>query len=146
MPYGRGVNLSRRITNEAERHRLRALGILVKPAGMGLLVRTEAEGVSEEAILEDLELLQRQWETIQQQAASSRPPQLLGRDDDFIQKVLRDVYSSDVNRIVVDTPEGVKRVKQHLKTGMPIGRWGFSLTITKNPFPFGLLPDQCCHP
>ncbi|XFA74128.1 Rne/Rng family ribonuclease [Thermosynechococcaceae cyanobacterium Okahandja] len=114
MPYGRGVNLSRRITNEAERHRLRALGILVKPAGMGLLVRTEAEGVSEEAILEDLELLQRQWETIQQQAASSRPPLLLGRDDDFIQRVLRDVYSSDVNRIVVDTPGGVKRVKQHL--------------------------------
>ncbi|MFN4279576.1 Rne/Rng family ribonuclease [Thermosynechococcus sp.] len=124
MPYGRGVNLSRRITNEAERHRLRALGILVKPAGMGLLVRTEAEGVSEEAILEDLELLQRQWETIQQQAASSRPPQLLGRDDDFIQKVLRDVYSSDVNRIVVDTPEGVKRVKQHLKNwnvNKPVG-------------------------
>ncbi|QEQ02200.1 Rne/Rng family ribonuclease [Thermosynechococcus sp. CL-1] len=124
MPYGRGVNLSRRITNEAERHRLRALGILVKPAGMGLLVRTEAEGVSEEAILEDLELLQRQWETIQQQAASSRPPQLLGRDDDFIQKVLRDVYSSDVNRIVVDTPDGVKRVKQHLKNwnvNKPVG-------------------------
>lgn len=118
------MNLSRRITNEAERHRLRALGILVKPAGMGLLVRTEAEGVSEEAILEDLELLQRQWETIQQQAASSRPPQLLGRDDDFIQKVLRDVYSSDVNRIVVDTPDGVKRVKQHLKNwnvNKPVG-------------------------
>ncbi|WP_448534333.1 Rne/Rng family ribonuclease [Parathermosynechococcus lividus] len=114
MPYGRGVNLSRRIANEAERHRLRALGILVKPAGMGLLVRTEAEGVSEEAILEDLELLQRQWETIQQQAASSRPPLLLGRDDDFIQRVLRDVYSSDVNRIVVDTAGAVKRVKQHL--------------------------------
>lgn len=114
MPYGRGVNLSRRITNEAERHRLRALGILVKPPGMGLLVRTEAEGVTEEAILEDLELLQRQWETIQQQAASSRPPLLLGRDDDFIQRVLRDVYSSDVNRIVVDTASGVKRVKQHL--------------------------------
>ncbi|MDG2990962.1 Rne/Rng family ribonuclease [Candidatus Synechococcus calcipolaris G9] len=114
MPYGRGVNLSRRIGSDSERHRLRALGILVKPAGMGLLVRTEAEGVSEEAILEDLELLQRQWETVQQQAASNRPPTLLGRDDDFIQRVLRDVYSSDVNRIVVDTAGGVKRVKQHL--------------------------------
>lgn len=114
MPYGRGVNLSRRIGSDSERHRLRALGILVKPAGMGLLVRTEAEGVSEEAILEDLELLQRQWETVQQQAASNRPPTLLGRDDDFIQRVLRDVYSSDVNRIVVDTAGAVKRVKQHL--------------------------------
>jgi ribonuclease E len=55
MPNGRGVNLSRRIRSEDERSRLRALGILVKPAGMGLLVRTEAEGKAEEAIIEDLE-------------------------------------------------------------------------------------------
>lgn len=114
MPFGRGVNLSRRIRNESERNRLRALAILVKPAGMGLLVRTEAEGVSEEAIIEDLESLQRQWENIQQEAMSTRPPALLNRDDDFIQKVLRDVYSSDVNRIVVDSHAGMKRVKQHL--------------------------------
>jgi ribonuclease E len=114
MPYGRGVNLSRRIRNENERNRLRALAILIKPAGMGLLVRTEAEGISENAIIEDLEALQRQWESIQQQALSTRPPALLNRDDDFIQRVLRDVYSADVNRIVTDSSTGLKRVKQHL--------------------------------
>ncbi|MEO0824473.1 MAG: Rne/Rng family ribonuclease [Cyanobacteria bacterium J06635_15] len=114
MPYGRGVNLSRRIRSENERHRLRALAILVKPAGMGLLVRTEAEGVPEEAIIEDLEALQRQWENVQQEAMSTRPPALLNRDDDFIQRVLRDVYSADVNRIVTDSHTGLKRVKQHL--------------------------------
>lgn len=114
MPFGRGVNLSRRIRNENERNRLRALAILVKPAGMGLLVRTEAEGMAEEAIIEDLEFLQRQWETVQQEASSTRAPALLNRDDDFIQRVLRDVYSADVNRIVVDSNTGVKRVKQHL--------------------------------
>lgn len=114
MPYGRGVNLSRRIKSDDERSRLRALAILVKPAGMGLLVRTEAEGKAEEAIMEDLETLLKQWETIQQQAVSSRPPALLNRDDDFIQRVLRDMYTSEVNRIVVDTPAAVKRVKQQL--------------------------------
>lgn len=114
MPSGRGVNLSRRIRNENERNRLRALAILVKPAGMGLLVRTEAEGVPEEAIIEDLEALQKQWEAIQLEAANTRPPCLLNRDDDFIQRVLRDVYSADVNRIVVDSHTGAKRVKQHL--------------------------------
>ncbi|NJO42846.1 MAG: Rne/Rng family ribonuclease [Cyanobacteria bacterium CRU_2_1] len=114
MPFGRGVNLSRRIRSESERNRLRALAILIKPAGMGLLVRTEAEGMAEEAILEDLESLQRQWESIQQEAVSTRPPSLLNRDDDFIQRVLRDVYSADVNRIVVDSHTGLKRVKQHL--------------------------------
>jgi len=114
MPYGRGVNLSRRIRDEGERSRLRALAILIKPAGMGLLVRTEAEDVHENAIIEDLEALQKQWEQIQQQALSTRAPALLNRDDDFIQRVLRDVYSSDVNRIVTDSHTGMKRVKQHL--------------------------------
>lgn len=114
MPYGRGVNLSRRIRSESERNRLRALAVLIKPAGMGLLVRTEAEGKAEEAIIEDLEVLQKQWEAIQQEANSTRAPALLNRDDDFIQRVLRDMYTADVNRIVVDSHTGVKRVKQHL--------------------------------
>ncbi|MBL1179178.1 Rne/Rng family ribonuclease [Pantanalinema sp. GBBB05] len=114
MPYNKGVNLSRRIRNENERNRLRALAILIKPAGMGLVVRTEAEGMPEEAIIEDLENLQRQWEAILQEATSTRAPALLNRDDDFIQRVLRDVYSSDVNRIVVDSHTGLKRVKQQL--------------------------------
>ena len=114
MPYGRGVNLSRRIRSESERNRLRALAILIKPAGMGLLVRTEAEGMEEEAILEDLEVLQKQWEIIQLEANSNRAPALLNRDSDFIQRVLRDMYSTDVNRIVVDSSEGTKRVKQYL--------------------------------
>ncbi len=115
MPYGRGVNLSRRIKSESERNRLRALAILIKPAGMGLLVRTEAEGKPEEAIIEDLEALQKQWEAIQLEAQSTRAPALLNRDDDFIQRVLRDMYGADVNRIVVDSSTGLKRVKQYLQ-------------------------------
>jgi ribonuclease E len=130
MPSGKGVNLSRRIRDEDERNRLRALGILVKPAGMGLLVRTEAEDVSEDAIIEDLEQLQKQWESVQQQALSTRAPALLNRDDDFIQRVLRDVYSADVNRIVVDSATGLKRVKQHLTN------W------SGNRLPQGVLVDQ----
>lgn len=114
MPFGRGVNLSRRIRNENERNRLRALAILIKPSGMGLLVRTEAEGVPEEAVIEDLESLQRQWEAIQQEASSTRAPALLNRDDDFVQRVLRDTYTAEVNRIVVDTASGMRRVKQQI--------------------------------
>jgi ribonuclease E len=114
MPFGRGVSLSKRIANEPERNRLRALGILTKPSGMGLLIRTEAEDVPEEMIIEDLENLQKQWEGIQQEASTTRFPSLLDRDNDFTQKILRDAYSDDVNRIVTDTSDGLKRVKQHL--------------------------------
>jgi ribonuclease E len=130
LPYGRGVNLSRRILQEEERNRLRALGVLIKPAGMGVLVRTEAEGVSEDAIIEDLELLQAQWEDVQQQVTATRAPALLDRDSDFIQKVLRDVYSSDVNRIVVDSTAGLQRVKTHL------------MNWNGNRLPQGILVDQ----
>jgi ribonuclease E len=124
------VKLSRRVKDDNERSRLRALAILIKPAGMGLLVRTEADGKAEEAIMEDLESLQKQWESIQQQANSTRPPALLNRDDDFIQRVLRDMYSADVNRIVVDSSAGLKRVKQHLTN------WGSGRT------PQGVLIDH----
>lgn len=114
MPYGKGVKLSRRIANENERSRLRALAILIKPPGMGLLIRTEADGKAEEAIMEDLEFLQKQWETIQYQANYAKPPVLLNRDDDFIQRVLRDTYSAEVNTIMIDSSSGVKRIKQQL--------------------------------
>ncbi len=131
MPHGKGVNLSRRIRNENERNRLRALAILIKPAGMGIVVRTEAEGMPEDAIIEDLESLQEQWEsTCREAAAISRAPALLNRDDDFIQRVLRDVYSGDVNRIVVDSHTGLRRVKQHLMN------WG------GGKLPQGVLIDQ----
>ena len=114
LPFGRGVNLSRRIRSEAERNRLRALAILIKPAGMGILVRTEADGMPEEQIIEDLDNLQRQWEGIQQDVATTRQPTLLDRERDFVQRVLRDLYASDVNRIVTDTSDGLRRIKQHL--------------------------------
>ena len=114
LPFGRGVNLSRRIRTEAERNRLRALAILVKPAGMGILVRTEADGMPEEQIIEDLDNLQRQWETIQQDVATTRQPTLLDRERDFIQRVLRDLYGTEVNRIVADSSDGLRRIKQHL--------------------------------
>ena len=130
IPSGKGVNLSRRIRSEEERNRLRALAILTKPPGMGLLIRTEAEGKTEEAIIEDLEFLQKQWETVQQQAVSTRAPALLNRDDDFIQLVLRDMFSADVNRIVTDSASGMKRVKQHLMS------WG------QGRVPAGVLIDQ----
>ena len=130
MPNGKGVNLSRRIRNENERKRLRALAILVKPAGMGIVVRTEAEGMPEEAIIEDLENLQEQWDSICREATGTRAPALLNRDDDFIQRVLRDVYSNDVNRIVVDSHTGLRRVKQHLMN------WG------GGKLPQGVLIDQ----
>jgi ribonuclease E len=114
QPHGQGVNISRRINGENERNRLRALGVLIKPPGAGLLIRTEAEGISEELLIDDLEALLRQWEAIQQAAETASPPVLLNRDEDFIHRVLRDFYSPEVVRVVVDTPDAVARVQAFL--------------------------------
>lgn len=114
QPHGQGVNISRRINGEHERNRLRALGVLIKPPGAGLLIRTEAEEVGEELLIDDLESLLRQWEAIQQAAETASPPVLLNRDEDFVHRVLRDFYTPDVLRIVVDTPAAVARVNDFL--------------------------------
>jgi ribonuclease E len=114
QPQGQGVNISRRIVGENERNRLRALGVLIKPPGAGLLIRTEAEEVSEELLIDDLETLLRQWEAIQLAAETATPPVLLNRDEDFVHRVLRDLYKPEVTRVVVESPEAVARVNAFL--------------------------------
>ena len=114
QPHGQGVNFSRRISADSERNRLRALGVLIKPPGAGLLIRTEADGISEELLIEDLEALLRQWEGIQQAAESASPPVLLNRDEDFIHRILRDHMGPDLARVVVDDPSAVGRVTSFL--------------------------------
>ena len=110
QPHGQGVNISRRISSEAERNRLRALGVLIKPPGAGLLIRTEADGIAEDQLIDDLESLLRQWEAIQQAAETATPPVLLNRDEDFINRILRDHTGPDLARVVVDEPAAVARV------------------------------------
>mgnify|MGYP001192384635 CR=1 FL=1 len=114
QPHGQGVNISRRISSDAERNRLRALGVLIKPPGAGLLIRTEADGISEELLIEDLESLLRQWEAIQQAAETAAPPVLLNRDEDFIHRILRDHMGPDLARVVVDDAAAVGRVSSFL--------------------------------
>ena len=114
QPYGQGVNISRRISTESERNRLRALGVLVKPPSTGLLIRTEAEDICEEFLIDDLENLLKQWELIQQASESCSPPILLNRDEDFIHRILRDHTGQNLTQIVVDNSEAIGRVKNFL--------------------------------
>ena len=114
QPNGQGVNISRRINTEAERNRLRAIGVLIKPPGTGLLIRTEAESINEDLLIDDLENLLKQWDSIQQTAETTSPPSLLNRDEDFINKILRDHINPDLIRIIVETESAVQRVKEFL--------------------------------
>ena len=133
QPSGQGVNISRRIGSEGERNRLRALGVLVKPPGAGLLIRTEADGISEELLIDDLESLLRQWEAIQKAAETAAPPVLLNRDEDFIHRILRDHTGLDLERVVVESPSGVERVRSFL------GEEGGHVAVEAHPEPSELL-------
>ena len=133
QPSGQGVNISRRIGSEGERNRLRALGVLVKPPGAGLLIRTEADGISEELLIDDLESLLRQWEAIQKAAETASPPVLLNRDEDFIHRILRDHTGLDLNRVVVESPAAVERVRSFL------GDEGSHVVVEAHPEPSELL-------
>ena len=133
QPSGQGVNISRRIGSEGERNRLRALGVLVKPPGAGLLIRTEADGISEELLIDDLESLLRQWEAIQKAAETAAPPVLLNRDEDFIHRILRDHTGLDLERVVVESPSGVERVRSFM------GEEGGHVVVEAHPEPSELL-------
>ncbi len=133
QPSGQGVNISRRIGSEGERNRLRALGVLVKPPGAGLLIRTEADGISEELLIDDLESLLRQWEAIQKAAETASPPVLLNRDEDFIHRILRDHTGLDLERVVVESSAAVERVRSFL------GEEGRHVVVEAYPDPSELL-------
>ncbi len=135
QPSGQGVNISRRIGSEGERNRLRALGVLVKPPGAGLLIRTEADGISEELLIDDLESLLRQWEAIQKASETASPPVLLNRDEDFIHRILRDHTGLDLDRVVVESPAAVERVRSFL------GDEGSHVVVEAHPEPSELLED-----
>ena len=133
QPSGQGVNISRRIGSEGERNRLRALGVLVQPPGAGLLIRTEADGISEELLIDDLESLLRQWEAIQKAAETASPPVLLNRDEDFIHRILRDHTGLDLDRVVVESPAAVERVRSF------VGDEGSHVVVEAHPEPSELL-------
>jgi len=133
QPHGQGVNISRRINSEGERNRLRALGVLVKPPGAGLLIRTEADGISEDLLIDDLEALLRQWEAIQQAADTAVPPVLLNRDEDFIHRILRDHFGPDLVRVVVNDTAAVERATAFL------GQEGSNVLVEAHTEPSELL-------
>ena len=114
QPYGQGVNISRKINTETERSRLRALGVLIKPPSSGLLFRTEAEKIKEELLIEDLENLIQQWETILKASDNLNPPNLIKRDDDFSLKIMRDYIRSTTKKIVIDNKKSLEKAKDFL--------------------------------
>lgn len=128
MPHETGINVSRKIVSNKERARLKSIISLLKPVGVGVIVRTEAEGQSDADIQEDLEILLEKWNTIVTAAETRPAPSLLYRDQDLLYRVMREACSEDVDEIILDTSYGVHRTQQILQN------WNMNKNIEVNVY------------
>nr|YP_009541636.1 ribonuclease E [Synarthrophyton chejuense]AYR05645.1 ribonuclease E [Synarthrophyton chejuense] len=115
MPFCNTITISRKIYDQNERSYLQALAILLKPATMGLLIRSSACGVDEEILLEDFRFLKQKWYFIQKLAIVTTLPSLLYKDEDIVKKTIRDFYRDNINTIVVDSEDDLKQARYYLQ-------------------------------
>ena len=113
------IGISRRIEDEAERERLKTIVTSFKASGMGLIVRTAAEGVEAAELQSDYEFLVNVWEKIKKKTKKGPCPALLYRDHDFLYRILRDYLSKDVNRLLIDENDTYTKALELVKTLAP---------------------------
>ncbi|MBE3578138.1 MAG: Rne/Rng family ribonuclease [Limnochordales bacterium] len=115
MPTVEYVGISRRIDDPEERERLKGLARKIRPRNAGLIVRTAAEGEDEEELKRDLRFLLRTWEKIKSRARKLPAPALLYKDYDLVYRVVRDIFTDEVDRLVIDSRAEYQKTLQLLK-------------------------------
>jgi ribonuclease G len=118
VPHGEGLGVSRRLEDD-ERTRLRDIVKKLDVKKGGVIVRTAAEGASAEDIERDLVFLQRLWKTIEARANSAKAPLLVYQEAELPLRVIRDLFTEDFERAVVDHELTYKRVVGYLKKTSP---------------------------
>jgi len=116
----RGGGISRKITNAADRKRLKSAAQgLELPEGMGLIIRTAGENRTKLEIKRDYEYLMRLWDTIREKTLSSNAPANVYEEGDLIKRVIRDLYTKDVQDVVVEGERGYHNAKDFMRMLMP---------------------------
>lgn len=114
MPFSNIISIANKIYDENERSYLRSLGTLIKPAMMGLLFKESSSGIREESLVEDLKNLKRQWNFILKSAIHQKSPALIYKDENIIQKIIRDSYDTNINQIIIDSKDGFQQLHYYL--------------------------------
>ena len=116
----RGGGISRKITSPQQRKRLKdILGEFQVPDGMGVILRTAGVERSKAEIKRDYEYLRRQWDEIRDLTLKSTAPALIYEEGDIIKRSLRDIYSRDIDEVIVDGEDAYKTAKIFMKTILP---------------------------
>jgi ribonuclease G len=119
MPMVEHIGVSRRIDNEKERRRLRDLVCAIKPTACGFIVRTAAEGVEAEKLKAEMDFLLKLWQNIQRRAENSAVPSLIYQDLDITLRAVRDLFTKEVDRLVIDSESEYQKVLNFTETFMP---------------------------
>ena len=118
VPHGEGLGVSRRLEDD-ERNRLKAILKECAPKKGGVIVRTAAEGASAEDIERDLVFLQRLWKSIEAKAKKAKAPALIYQEAELPLRVVRDLFTGDFERLLVDHDRTYKRIVGYLKKTSP---------------------------
>jgi ribonuclease G len=119
MPTIDQVGISHRITDEAERKRLREILEGLRPKGMGFISRTACEGLGAEEIQAEMDFLVQLWTNIQYRAQNMPIPSLVYEDLDITLRAIRDLLSGDVHKVVVDSMDAYNRILVFADTFAP---------------------------
>ncbi len=119
VPFEPGIGISRKVYSVRERTRLRRIVRSLKPRELGVIIRTVAENKEESALREDLEMLLNQWREIEKKARDTRPPALMYRDPSLTSSVMRDLFTPDITRIVIDSRKMHREVMDYVEWAAP---------------------------
>jgi len=120
MPGEEKVGISRKIEDKKERERIRAIFDSMEiPDGVGFIVRTAGDGMSEKEYARDIKYLVRTWKKIAAQMETKKAPSLIHQELDLVERVIRDHLTEETDKIIVDDKEILNRVKRFLALYLP---------------------------
>lgn len=120
MPNMEQLGVSRKIEDEEQRRTLRdALNQLSLPKDMGFIVRTAGIGRNKRDLQRDLNYLSRLWDKVQTRIKKEPAPATLYKESDLVIRTIRDVYDSNLHRIIIDSPTVAQRVREFLRIASP---------------------------
>jgi len=118
VPESDSVGISRRLP-DADRNRLREVINKVRPPGFGVIVRTAALYASAEELAADISRLTKQWEAINEQAAKGEAPSLIHREPELLIKVIREHFTADFRKLMIDDKDAYDTVINYLQSTAP---------------------------
>lgn len=118
VPGGSMSGISRKLP-DTERSRLKKILKEILPEGVGVIVRTAAEGATEEQLTLDVRRLIAQWEAISKKVASHQAPSLLHSEPDLLVKIIRDVFNEDFQKLIIAGTDARKTITEYLESVAP---------------------------